>query len=66
MELTAYNPKTREKKVPILDAVITRTKQGAYLVKGYAANGDKLTTLVNKANAEAAVESGHAKMNEQP
>ncbi len=63
MQLTAYNPKTRQKNVPILEATITKTKQGAYLVKGVAENGDKLTTLVNKDKAAAAVESGHAKMN---
>jgi len=62
MKLTAYNPKTREKNVEINDAVISRTKQGAFLVKGTAANGDKLVTIVNKEKADAAVAAGTAKM----
>jgi hypothetical protein len=29
--LTAYNVKTKEKNVPVLDAVITKTAKGAYM-----------------------------------
>jgi hypothetical protein len=32
--LTAYNVKTKEKNVPILDAVITKTAKGAYMAQG--------------------------------
>ncbi len=59
--LTAYDVRTKEKGVPILEAVIFRTKKGAYMVKGVSANGNKLTTLCNKAKAEAAVAAGVAK-----
>lgn len=59
--LTAYDVRTKEKGVPILEAVISKTKKGAYMVKGVAANGNKLTTLCNKEKAEAAVAAGVAK-----
>ena len=31
VKLTAYNVKTKEKNVPIQDAVITKTAKGAYM-----------------------------------
>ena len=32
--LTAYNVKTKEKNVPILDAVVSKTAKGGYIAKG--------------------------------
>lgn len=58
--LTAYNIKTKEKNVPIKNAVISKTAGGAYLVKGDDGNGNKLTTLINKEKADAAVTNGWA------
>lgn len=58
--LTAYNPVTKEKNVPIQDAVITKTQQGNYLVKGTDGKGNKLTTLVTKDVAMRAIEAGEA------
>ena len=63
MQLTAYNVKTKEKNVPIQDAVITKTKNSAYLVKGHDGNGNKLTTLVNEEKALAAIAAGTATKN---
>ena len=34
-QLTAYNVKTKEKNVPIQDAVVTKTAKGAYMVQGH-------------------------------
>ena len=34
MQLTAYNVKTKEKNVPILNAVVERTAKGGYIAKG--------------------------------
>ena len=34
VQLTAYNVKTKEKGVPIQDAVVTKTAKGAYMVQG--------------------------------
>jgi hypothetical protein len=58
--ITAYNVRRKEKGRPILNAVISRTTKGAYLVQGRDDNGDKLTTLVNKEKAEKAVAVGVA------
>ena len=59
--LTAYNVKTKEKGVPILDAVITKTAKGAYMAQGHDGKGNKLTTLLNGEKALAAIKAGIAK-----
>jgi len=46
--LTAYNVKTKEKNVPIQDAVITKTAKGAYMAQGHDGKGNKLTTLLGE------------------
>ena len=61
VQLTAYNVKTKEKGVPIQDAVITKTAKGAYMVQGHDGKGNKLTTLVNEEKAMAAINAGIAK-----
>jgi hypothetical protein len=61
VNLTAYNVKTKEKNVPIQDAVITKTAKGAYMVQGHDGKGNKLTTLCNEEKALAAIQSGIAK-----
>ena len=45
VQLTAYNVKTKEKGVPIMDAVITKTAKGAYMVQGHDGKGNKLTVV---------------------
>ncbi|MBI2731263.1 MAG: hypothetical protein HYX40_11010 [Sphingobacteriales bacterium] len=59
--ITAYNVKTKEKGVKMLDAVITKTAKGAYMAQGNDGKGNKLTTLMNEAKALAAIEAGIAK-----
>ena len=59
--LTAYNVKTKEKGVPMHDAVITKTAKGAYMAQGHDGKGNKLTTLLNEAKALAAIQAGIAK-----
>ncbi len=61
VQLTAYNVKTKEKGVPILNAVIKKTAKGAYMVQGDDGKGNKLTTLVNAEKALAAIKAGIAK-----
>ena len=61
VQLTAYNVKTKEKGVPIHNAVITKTAKGAYMAQGDDGKGNKLTTLVNAEKALAAIEAGIAK-----
>lgn len=59
--LTAYNVKTKEKNVPIQDAVVTKTAKGAYMAQGHDGKGNKLTTLLGEAKALAAIQAGTAK-----
>jgi hypothetical protein len=61
VKLTAYNVKTKEKNVPIQDAVITKTARGAYMAQGHDGKGNKLTTLMNEEKALAAIKEGIAK-----
>jgi hypothetical protein len=61
--LTAYNVKTKEKNVPIKDAVISRTAKGGYIAQGNDGKGNKLTALLSEAKALAAIEAGVAKKN---
>lgn len=59
--LTAYNVKTKEKNVPIHDAIITRTAKGGYMAQGNDGKGNKLTALLSETKALAAIEAGVAK-----
>ena len=61
IKLTAYNVRTKEKGVPIQDAVVTKTAKGAYMVQGHDGKGNKLTTLCNEQKAMDAIKAGIAK-----
>lgn len=61
IQLTAYNVKTKEKNVPIKDAVITKTAKGAYMAQGNDGKGNKLTTLLGEQKALDAIKAGVAK-----
>ena len=61
-EIHAYCMKTKEKNVLMKDAVITQTSRGGYMAQGNDGKGNKMTTMLSKANAEAAVKAGHAKI----
>lgn len=61
MQITAYNVKTKEKNVPMMDAVITKTAKGGYMAQGHDGKGNKLTSLLSEAKALAAIEAGTAK-----
>ena len=61
MQLTAYNVKTKEKNVPIQNAVVERTAKGGYIVKGDDGKGNKLTALLGEEKALAAIAAGTAK-----
>ncbi len=59
--LTAYNVKTKEKNVPIQDAVVNRTAKGGYIAQGHDGKGNKLTALLGEAKALEAIKNGVAK-----
>jgi hypothetical protein len=59
--LTAYNVKTKERDVPMQDAVVSRTAKGGYIAKGHDGKGNKLTALLGEAKALEAIKNGVAK-----
>lgn len=58
--ITAYCVKTKEKNVPMLDAVIDVTN-GKYIAKGVDEAGNKMTAIMSQATAEGHVKDGNAK-----
>lgn len=60
-KLTAYCMKTKEKNVPMEDAVISKTSRGGYMAQGNDGKGNKMTTMLSEANALQAVKDGVAK-----
>jgi hypothetical protein len=59
--LTGYSLKTKEKNVPIHDAVITKTARGGYLVSGNDGKGNKMAAILGEAKALQAITDGVAK-----
>ena len=58
--LTAYCLKTKEKNVPMQEAVITKTAKGGYMATGHDGNGNKMAAILNEAKALKAIEDGVA------
>lgn len=59
--LKAYCMKTKEKNVPMQDAVISKTARGGYMAQGTDGKGNKMTTMLSEANANEAIKNGVAK-----
>ena len=59
--LKAYCMKTKEKNVPMQDAVISKTARGGYMAQGHDGKGNKMTTMLSEAAANDAVKNGVAK-----
>ncbi|MFY8090731.1 MAG: hypothetical protein ACOVMI_05710 [Chitinophagaceae bacterium] len=59
--LRAYCLKTKEKNVPLQDAVISKTAKGGYMAQGNDGKGNKMTTILNEAKALQAIADGVAK-----
>ena len=59
--LTAYCMKTKEKNVPMQEAVITKTSRGGYMAQGHDGKGNKMTTMLAEEKALQAVKDGVAK-----
>ena len=55
--LEAYCLKTKTKE-KMVDPIISMTKNGGYIAKGCCKDGNKMSLLMSKVNAEAAVASG--------
>lgn len=59
--ITAYCLKTKEKNVPMHDAVITKTAKGGYLATGNDGKGNKMAAIMNEAKALEAIKNKVAK-----
>jgi len=59
--LTAYCLKTKEKNVPMQDAVVSKTAKGGYMAQGHDGKGNKMTAILAEAKALKAIEDGVAK-----
>lgn len=57
MILEAYCLKTKQKEA-FIDPTISQTAKGGYICKGVSKDGHKMSLLMSKANAEAAVAAG--------
>ncbi len=53
--------KTKEKDVPMHNAVITKTSRGGYMAQGHDGKGNKMTTMLSETKALEAIENGVAK-----
>ena len=58
--IKAYCLKTKEKNVPMQDAVISKTEKGGYMATGHDGKGNKMAAIMSQANALKAIEDGVA------
>ncbi len=59
--IKAYCLKTKEKNVPMQDAVITKTARGGYMAAGHDGKGNKMAAILGEAKALQAIADGVAK-----
>ncbi len=59
--IKAYCLKTKEKNVPMLDAVIKKTAKGGYMAAGHDGKGNKMAAILGEAKALQAIADGVAK-----
>ena len=53
--IKAYCLKTKEKNVPMQDAVITKTAKGGYMAAGHDGKGNKMAAILSEAKALEAI-----------
>jgi hypothetical protein len=59
--IKAYCLKTKEKNVPMQEAIITKTAKGGYMASGHDGNGNKMAAIMSEAKALQAITDGVAK-----
>jgi hypothetical protein len=59
--IKAYCLKTKEKDVPMHDAVISKTARGGYMATGNDSKGNKMSAIMGEAKALQAIKDGVAK-----
>ena len=58
--IKAYCLKTKEKDVPMHDAVISKTARGGYMASGNDGKGNKMAAIMGEAKALQAIADGVA------
>jgi hypothetical protein len=58
--IKAYCLKTKEKNVPMQDAVVTKTARGGYMAAGHDGKGNKMAAILSEAKALKAIADGVA------
>lgn len=58
--IKAYCLKTKEKNVPMHDAVISKTARGGYIANGNDGKGNKMAAILSEAKALQAIADGVA------
>jgi hypothetical protein len=58
--IKAYCLKTKEKNVPMQDAVISKTSRGGYIANGNDGKGNKMAAILSEAKAMQALQDGVA------
>jgi hypothetical protein len=61
--IKAYCLKTKEKNVPMHDAVVTKTAKGGYMASGHDGKGNKMAAIMSEVKAKQAIADGVAKQN---
>ncbi len=59
--IKAYCLKTKEKNVPMHDAVVSKTAKGGYIAKGNDGKGNKMAAIMGEKAALQAIKDGVAK-----
>ena len=59
--IKAYCLKTKEKNVPMHDALVTKTVKGGYMATGNDGKGNKMAAIMGEAKALQAIKDGVAK-----
>lgn len=58
--IKAYCLKTKEKNVPMQEAVISKTARGGYIANGHDGKGNKMAAIMSEAKALQAIQDGVA------
>lgn len=59
--IKAYCLKTKEKDVPMQNAIISKTAKGGYIAKGDDGKGNKMSAILGAEKALQAIKDGVAK-----
>lgn len=58
--IKAYCLKTKEKNVPMQDAVISKTARGGFIANGHDGKGNKMAAILSETKAMQAIQDGVA------